>query len=314
MNFPDRGALLDVIKGSVATLVLFLAYISLPLIGILPGLFAPLPLMYYALKSGRNTGIAIFLITLAVLAFVADPSALLLFLVQSGAISLAVPHFLVKGWGAARTIAYSVAISLACILLFAAAVWFVRGVNLHGEILQGINASIAQTTLLYEKSGLKGEDLQSLQEGIRQAGALIGRIYPALVLVGLAAIAGFNMLALRKLSARRNKRIPVGDFKQFRNPEHLIWFVIVAGFALLLDNADAVTAALNVLVVVLSLYFLQGLAIIVCLFDRFTAPRLVRFILYTVLALQPYLAIAVAMLGIFDLWGNFRAPKQHENL
>jgi uncharacterized protein YybS (DUF2232 family) len=314
MDFPDKGTLLDVIKGSVATLVLFLAYVSLPLIGILPGLFAPLPAMYFTLKSGRGAGIAVVLITLAVLAFIADPTALLLYLVQSGVISLAVPVFLAKGWGAARAVAYSVAISLACLLLFVATAWFVRGINLHGEILKGINTSIAQTALLYEKSGLKGEELQTLQEGMRQAGVLIGRIYPALVLVGLAAIAGFNLLALGKLAARRNQPFPVGDFRKFRNPDHLIWFVIVAGFAMLLKNADVAMAALNVLVVTLSLYFLQGLAITACWFDRFAAPRLVRVILYTVLALQPYLAIAVAVLGIFDLWGNFRTPKHHENL
>jgi len=54
MNFPDKGMLLDSIKGSVATAALFLAYISLPLAGILPGIFTPLPVMYYSLKSGRQ--------------------------------------------------------------------------------------------------------------------------------------------------------------------------------------------------------------------------------------------------------------------
>ena len=314
MNFPDKGTLVDVIKGSVATLVLFLAYVSLPLFGILPGLFSPLPGMYYTLKRGKGTGIALVLLTMAVLAMLADPTALLLYLVQSGLISLAVPLLMAKGWGAARTVAYSVAISLACLLVFVVSVWIFRGVNMHGEILKGINSSIAQTALLYEKSGLKGEELQTLQEGMRQAGALIGRLYPALVLIGLASIAGLNLLVLGKLAARRNNPLPVGDFRKFRNPDHLIWFVIVAGFALLLKNADVATAALNVLMVVLSLYFLQGLAIVAYWFERLAAPRLVRVILYTVLALQPYLAIAVAVIGIFDLWGNFRTPKHHENL
>lgn len=314
MSFPDKGTLLDSIKGSVATLVLFLAYVSLPLFGILPGLFAPLPVMYYTVKSGKRVGIAAALVTMAVLAIIADPTALLLYLVQCGVISLAVPLFLAKGWGAARTVAYSVAISLAYLLLFAVAVWYFRGVNLHGEVIKGLNSSITQTSILYEKSGLKGEELQTLQEGMRQAGALIGRIYPALVLVGLATIAGLNLLALGKVAARRNLPVPVGDFRRFRNPDHLIWFVIVAGFSLLLRNTDVTTAALNILVVTLSLYFLQGLAIIAHWFARFAAPRPVRVVLYALLALQPYLAVAVAVLGIFDLWGNFRTPKHHENL
>jgi uncharacterized protein YybS (DUF2232 family) len=161
---------------------------------------------------------------------------------------------------------------------------------------------------------MKGEDLQALQQGMKQVGAVIGRIYPALVLTGLGAIAGLNLLALRRMAVRLNRPLAVGDLRKFRNPDHLIWFVIVAGFALLLNNSAVTTAALNVLVVALSLYFLQGLAIILYLFDRFAVHRFVQVTFYILMALQPYLAVAVAALGIFDLWGNFRTPKQQENL
>jgi uncharacterized protein YybS (DUF2232 family) len=314
MKFPDKGTLLDTIKGGISTLALFLAYVSLPLVGMLPGLFTPLPGMYYTLKSGKGVGVAVVLITTAVLAIIADSSALFLYLVQGGLISLALPHFLARGYGAARTISFSVAVSLACILLFAAAVWLVQGVNLHGEILKGINYSISQTSSLYEKSGLTGEDLLSLQQGMKQAGALIARVYPALVLVSLGAIAGLNLLALARLAARSNRPLPIGDFRKFRNPDQLIWVVIFAGFALLLKSADVSTAALNVLIVTLTLYSLQGLAIIAHSFERFAVPRFVRVIFYVLLALQPYLTVAVAALGIFDLWGNFRTPRQQKNL
>ena len=314
MNFPDKGMLLDTIKGSIATLALFLAFISLPLAGILPGLFAPLPGMYYTLKSGKGVGFAIVLITAGLLAIIAEPMATLLFLAQAGLISLALPHFLSKGLGGAQAVAFSAAVGFAFTLLIAATLWLGQGVDPHREILNGINSSISQTAALYEKSGMKGEDLQALQQGMKQAGAVIGRIYPALVLTGLGAIAGLNLLVLRRMSVRLNRPLAVGDLRKFRNPDHLIWFVIVAGFALLLKSSAITTAALNVLVVTLSLYFLQGLAIILFLFDRFAVHRFVQVTFYILLALQPYLAVAVAMLGIFDLWGNFRAPKQQENL
>jgi uncharacterized protein YybS (DUF2232 family) len=310
MNFPDKGMLLDTLKGSTATLALFLAYISLPLAGFLPGLFAPLPCMYYLLKNGKSVGFVIVLITTALLMIIADPLAPLLYLAQSGLISLALPYFLGKGWGGARAIVFSAGLTFVSLLLAAAFFWQVQGVNPHEVILKGINSTISQTAALYEKSGLKGEDLQTLQQGVKETGALIARIYPAIVLIGLGAIAGLNLLVLRRLSARLGQTLQVGDLKKFRNPDHLIWFVIAAGFTLLLKNSDISTAALNLLVVTLSLYFLQGLAIILHYFDRFAVSRFVRIIFYVLLALQPYLAFAAALLGIFDLWGNFRAPKQ----
>lgn len=88
----------------------------------------------------------------------------------------------------------------------------------------------------------------------------------------------------------------------------------MAGFAMLADNDWITRVALNVLIVTLFMYFLQGMAIIGHFFNRFAAPTFVRVIFYIFLVAQPYLAVGVAALGIFDIWGDFRTPKQHENL
>jgi uncharacterized protein YybS (DUF2232 family) len=306
MNFPDKGKLLDTIKGSMATLVLSLAFIALPPVGI----FAPLPAMYYALKSGKSIGIGVVLITTAILTIIADPLLVLIYLAQSGLISLTVPYFLGKGWGGGRTIAFSVVVVFAFLLLVGAFFWLVQGIDPHAAVVKEISSWIPQMTAFYEKVGYKGEELQTLQQIAKDYIAFIARIYPAIVLIGLGAIAGLNLLVLRKMAARLGQTLPVGDLKKFRNPDHLIWFVIAAGFALLLSNSFVSTAALNLLVVTLSLYFLQGLAIILHFFDRFAVSRFFRVFFYVLLAFQPYLACAAALLGIFDLWGNFRTPKQ----
>jgi uncharacterized protein YybS (DUF2232 family) len=314
MNFPDKGIMLDSIKGSVATAALFLAYISLPLAGILPGLFVPLPGMYYALKSGKGVGFAIVLITMALLAIIANPMALILYLVQGGVISLALPHFDDRGWGGMRSIVSGVALSFFFLVLIVTFAWLLRGVDVHGMILKGIDSSISQTVALYEKSDLKENELLTLQQGMKQAGAVVGRIYPALVLVALGAIAGLNLQLLRRMAERLNRPLALTELSRFRNQDHLVWFLIVPGFALLVRNTDVSTAALNVLAVILALYFVQGLAVALHLFDRFAVPRFIRITFYFLLALQPYLAVALATLGIFDLWGDFRTPKQQKNL
>ena len=315
MKFPDKGTLLDLVKGSVATLALFLAYVMLPLVGMLPGLFAPFPAIYYTLKRDRVIGAAI--VAVSALALVSDPSATLLYLLQCGVISLTLPVFLARGKMGARSITYTVAINLGVILLLAGIYGAAQGVNLHAQVLKGIHSSIAQTASLYEKAGIKGEDLKEYQQAMEQAGALIGRIYPALVVVSLAFIAGLNLLVIRRAAARLPEPPAIGDFVRFKNPEHLVWVLIVAGFAVLVPDQLATTAALNVLVVTIALYVIQGLAIIAHFFNRFAVPRFMRVVFYVVLTLQPYLAIAVAALGIFDIWGDFRTPKppkQQENL
>lgn len=314
MKFPATGSMPDIIKGSVATLALFLAYVALPLVGIVAGLFAPLPAAFYTLKSGPRSGVAIVLVSVAVLALTSDLMTAGFYLLQSAVISLSLPLFLLRGVGGARAIVSTVAINLLLVAIAAAAYGAVRGVDLHALVQKGIEASINQTAGLYEKGGFKGEELQSLQQGMRQAGVLIGRIYPAMIIVGLGCIAGVTLVFLRRLAQRLSCPLAVEEFRQFRNPDQLVWVLIVAGFAMLVPNAVVTGAALNVLIVTLTLYFMQGMAVIVHFFKRFATPPFVRVLFYLFLGLQPYLAIAVTALGLFDLWGNFRTPRTPENL
>ena len=314
MKFPERGSLVDLLVGSVATLALFLAYVMFPLVGMIPGIIAPFPAIYYSLKRGTVVGFAIVLIATMVLVMLGDFAAILLYLLQCGVISVALPVFLSSGRGGARSIAYAVAIDLAVILLMVGVYGATQGGDTLAQVQKLIQSNMSQTSAFYERAGIKGEDLKALQQGVAEAGALISRIYPALVVISLVLVAGINLLLLKKASAKLPVPLPIGEFTRFKNPEQLVWVLIVAGFALLVPNRLLTTAALNVLVVAVALYFVQGMAIISQFYTRFTVPRFVRFLFYLVLALQPYLAIMVAMLGIFDLWGDFRTPKQNKNL
>lgn len=314
MKFPVQGMPLDVIKGSAVTLALFLAYISLPLVGILPGIVVPVAGVYYSLKSGRIVGIIIVVATAALLAVVIDPVTTTIYLMQCGVMTLTLPEFLSRGKGGSRSIVYAVAINLVVILAVAVAYGMLSGHNLHAQVLKGINSSITQTITLYEKAGIKGDELKSFQQAMQQSGILIGQIYPALVTVGLSVVAGLNLLLLRKLASRYSLSLLLDDFNRFKNPDQLIWVLIVAGFAMLVDNGVVTLSALNLLVIIVSLYFIQGMAIITHSFNRFVVPGFVRFIFYLLLTLQPFLTLLVAVLGIFDLWGDFRTPKKQENL
>ena len=89
VNSVQQGRILDVIKGSVATATLFLAFMFLPVFGMIPGMFAATPAIYYALKQGRKIGFTVVLATSALLSAVADPATLLIYLLQAGIMSAA---------------------------------------------------------------------------------------------------------------------------------------------------------------------------------------------------------------------------------
>ena len=314
MNPLLQGQILDVIKGSVATATLFLAFVFIPVFGMFPGLFAPVPGVFFSLKSGRGVGIAIVLATSALLAVVADPVTVLIYLLHVGVMSLALPEFLIRLKGGARSAVYSVAVNLLVVAIAISAYSAFTDVQLHSKVAQGVAASIAQTAALYEKAGFKGDELKALKDSMQQAGALIVTIYPALVTVTLGVVACLNLIVVSRIASRVRMPVYLGDFKKYRNPEPLVWLLIVAGFGTLAQQNLIHLAALNLLIVVGALYAVQGLAVVSHYFRKHSVPKFVRIISGLLLIFQPFMVLAVAALGVFDLWGDFRSPKQQENL
>lgn len=311
--FRSKSALLDIIKGSAATIALFLAYVLLMFAGPLAGIFTPFPVVYYALKSGRSVGIAIVTIAVGILA-VLNPVGALFYLFQCGVFALLLVEFLVKGKGVVKAITYTVAINLLAVLVFALIYSLWQEVDVNGLVMKGLHNAITQTETFYQKSGLKGEDLEVMRKGLEQAADFTGKTYPALLVVFLGCVAGLNLLLLKKIAYRIPRQLFFGDFAGFKNPDQLIWVLIVAGFALLMNDPLVTKTALNILIVTMSLYFLQGLSVTAYFFKRLPVPGFLRVLFYIMLVIQPYLTVAVAAFGIIDLWCNFRAPKKQKNL
>ena len=306
--------MVDLIKGSVVTATLFLAFMFLPIFGLIPGLFTPAPGVYYALKQGRLTGLALVLATSALLCVVADPSAMVIYLLQAGVMTLALSEFLIRLKGGARSIVYAVAINLVAISAAAALYGYVTGADLHAKVVKGVEVSITQTASLYQKAGVTGDELKALNESMHQAGALIVTIYPALVTLALGMLAAINLMLISRVASRFRLPVYLGDFKKYRNPEPLVWLLIASGFGMLVQESLVHLAALNVLIVMCTLYLVQGCAVISHFFSTFKVPSFVRLFVCLLLILQPFMALAVAALGIFDLWGDFRSPNKQQNL
>lgn len=309
----SKSELSDIIKGSAATIVLFLAYVLLFFAGPLSGIFAPYPVLYYSLKSGKKVGIAIVVIATGIL-LVLNITSAIFYLLQCGIFALLLAEFLGRGIGVVKSIIYTLVINLLAVLTLTLGYGLFQGVDINGMIVKGIHSAVSQTEVFYQKSGLKSEDLEAIRQALAQAADFVSTTYPALIVIFLGAIAGLNLLLLKKNANRLPRQPFFDDFSRFRNPDQLIWVLIGAGFVLLINNALVTKTSLNLLLVTLSLYFVQGLSITTYFFKRLPVPRFFRVLFYIMLAVQPYLMVVVAVLGVFDLWCDFRTPKKQENL
>jgi membrane protein required for beta-lactamase induction len=65
-----------------------------------------------------------------------------------------------------------------------------------------------------------------------------------------------------------------------------------------------------VLLVLVPVYAIQGLAVLRHFFVRLEVPRLLQVVSFGLLAMQPLLLLAVACVGLSDLWIDFRKIRQ----
>jgi len=315
VGLPATSLLVDILKGVVGTAALFFAYLQFPVVGMAAGVFAAFPAIYFGLLRGRH--VTAIIVTITALLFIPFPKGVnmaLFFLMQCGVMAVAMTWLLASGRGGSRALIYAVTLNLLAAAVVMVAFGLGQGSDPNTLILKEIDSSIGQWLALSEKAGMKGEELQLLREGMLQAKSLLATIYPSLVVVWVALVAGMNLLLVSWLAPRLPVTLNLERFSQFRNPDPLVWLLILAGFSMLVTEPTVNQVALNILIVICAGYFVQGLAVLAGLFERFAIPALLRNLLYLFMVLQPYLLVAVAVLGIFDIWGNFRAPKEPKNL
>jgi uncharacterized protein YybS (DUF2232 family) len=304
------------VLGMVGSFIMFTAYLAVPPIGIFSGVLAPFPACYVRLLHGRLSSVILTFGVTAAVSALFGVFAGFLYLGMCGAIGLLLPELLSRGFSGSRAMVWTTAANLAVLVAGIAAYCMSTDLDLHQYISAEITSSLNQALTIYEKGGVKGEDLDLVKQSMKTVADLLYRLYPAFVTIMLIIMAGCNLALLKKTSSISALALNIGDFASFKNPEMLVWLFLASGFSMLTPSPLVATPALNILMIVGLCYFLQGMAVVSTVIARQTFSKVLRIILYVTLILQPYLAGVLAIIGLFDLWADFRTIKldKQENL
>jgi len=313
MNSAGSGMIGAVVKGSLLTLALFLLYSTIPLLGAFAGVLVPFPCIYYSLKYGRVAGYVIVLLMTIFLAIL-NQYSLFPYLILAGICSLALPEFLMRGKGSTQTLLLTVGLNSCLVAGLTIAAVAMLGINVDAQARSIIHEAMIQVGETYRQSGVSGKELQALEDGLKIFERSFVKLYPSFVVILFAVIAGINLVLLKKVSVSLGKEISFDSFTQYRNPDALVWLLILAGFALLVDNPVLSYIALNALFLLYFLYLIQGVAVVVWISKKKKFPRVLQVVFYVLLIVQPVLTAIVAVFGLTDLWASFRVQKNNENL
>jgi hypothetical protein len=293
-----------------ASLLMFFGPWIIPVAGSLFSIWTPAPILTLYRRRGRSAGrLALGLALVGALGLGAVFSSATggLYFLYYAAVALVLGEAPGLGWSEPRavTMAGFVAAGLVGGLLLGgslsagqdmAALW-------DAQWQQELEALVGG----YQRMGLDAEQAREAQKGLVEAGRLFLRLSPGLLVSGSLLLAWANLVLARRTSlAAGETAAEQARLSLFKLPEPLVWVLILAGGAAWAGEGWWFWGAVNVLMVLGVAYFFQGLAVLVYWLEKKNAPRILRLGVYALLAVEAFLAILVALAGLFDIWFNFR--------
>ena len=308
----ERGAFFksNFFTGIAVSSLAFLAASLIPLLGSFFFILTPLPIIYYYSKTGRIQGFAILLVSLFLVAIVLTISgslANLPLLFMTGFLGLLLSEIFRKNYSIERTIVYPVTAVLMVCCSFIVIQSLSAGEEPWRIVEDYIGRNIQESIQFYAQLDIPAEQIDFLKDNFKQITNFFANIFPAIVLVSTSFVVWLNVLSAREIFQRTGMWCPdFGDLSRWKAPEGLIWLLIAAGGLLLIPVSLVRIISLNLVIVCMFPYLLQGLSIISYLFKTKNVHRSFRMLCYFLIFAQQYLILLLVAVGVFDLWVDFR--------
>ena len=304
-----------IVNGTAITGLVFAASVSLPVIGLLCALLIPLPVLFYRSKLGRNAGVMVPVLTIVAMAILFDGAlvgiaplfALLL-------LGFVLSELIEAGLSVERVILYATG----TVLLAGTVALIFYGAASDRDVIRIISAIVTRNLelllKLYEDVGVSEENLQLISAVLDLVHYWLLRMLPAAIVSLTLFAAWVNLLLAKPLLKNRTLFWPdYGALNTWKAPDSLVWGSIGCGLVILITKGPLMIIALNGLVILMTVYFFQGIAIMAFYFEKKRFPRVLRVFIYSLIFVQQMMVLVVIALGFFDLWLNFRRLGKEEN-
>jgi len=310
-GLSERNALYkDFVLAVVIISIVFIAVAVNPVLGVFGAVLVPVPILYYYSRLDRLYGLLVFIlsliiamITLRALGF--QTSVGYLFLL--GSLGPVLSEVLRRNWSIEKTVIYSAGILLALSLAILLYISLISGKAPWGIIGAHMSAIVLENIDLYSRTGVPTQYIELMKGNSDQITRILTGLLPSFILVGAAFFIWLNLLGGKWLFRKRGMWYPeFGDLSLWKTFDKTVWLVVIAGVFILIPSQGFRILGLNIMIVLLFIYMLQGLAIVSFFFKRKNVPVILRAFGYFLIFAQQFLIFIVAGLGLIDTWTDFR--------
>jgi hypothetical protein len=208
-----------------------------------------------------------------------------------------------------RTLLSALGVAILGILLVEAGLSAMLGASPYRALSQEARALFDQVIAM--NSSLPAESRRAMEQ---MSAVIVGTFLPAVIVCNTALMLLVGMVSIPRF-AKGHEAAEAFRLRNLRFPDLLLVGFIVAGLSPFASGL-ARDVGLNVLAIVIFLYWLQGLAVIRMVLTR-SAVRFLSsapaFLLLAVLAFNWLGIAAIALTGLFDSFFDFRKTKRKED-
>lgn len=305
----------DLVAGTAIVALCGAAAAYLPIIGFVCFFFLPLPVMYYRVRFGGKAALIVSVASILILSVLSggmDAHTILTAALLGQGLLLGA--YVEQHAPIEKTIGYSTAAILGAVFSAILIAGNLTGSGGIGLVSEHITAGLKMTVEVYREVDATGENIWASGESLEKFRDAMLRVLPATSAAILILGAWINLLAARFILERAGFRSPVlARLNLWQAPEAMVWAVIGCGLILLLPLQAPRIIAVNLLIAMMTVYLLQGFAVISFYFVRQRVPVFIRVMVYTAVAIQQMLLLIVVGVGFFDTWFNIRRINTGEN-
>nr|WP_282706876.1 DUF2232 domain-containing protein [Natroniella acetigena] len=289
-----------VVEGAILTtitVILAILAIYLPILGSFLFLLTPVPLIVLTVRAGGKPGIIASLATALILAFLINPVMFLVVVLNIGLIGISMGAAFEDGFSSVTILLIGIIAGAFSLLLSLMISIYILEVDVIVQLEQSLQISLD----LYREIGLPAEVILQAEELFEQIIELITATYPALFLSAGAVIAGVNYYFSYTIMDRLDVQLPARfSVQEIKFPKIIVIFYIIS----IIFNHSVIWQ--NIYVIITFLLLLEGIAVCYYYFMQWDLNQGLAVVLIFTLIFFPLFNPLLLLIGILDLWFDFR--------
>ena len=291
----------ETLTGIIFCLLIYGVVFAFPLLGVFVLLFLPLPVLFYRLKLGRNSGTLIAAASFFILVLMAQGVAFdTLYFGLLLATGMILGECLERHMSIQRTMGLTAVIAAGAIFAALMIYTISQGRTLSAIMTDYMNQSLSLAKQLSPEIGMDQDMTKKLISSMMI-------VMPGMFMISFMTTLWLNILIIRTLLKRKGIIIKsIEHLNLYKAPDMLIWAFIGCAMTLMIPSDPVKIFGINGLIVLMLVYFFQGIAVVSFFFQQKNTPMALKGFCYFLIAVQVYVLILVIGLGFFDNWVDFR--------